>query len=127
MKKVFARALTAACAAILCFSTTLTPVYASVLTEEEAADYRRKLLEYQQGAMRTLAFACREHLPESSLTPSHPSAHATFLGIAAISDPVRSDVPLAVDECQRAGIDIKIVTGDTTATAIAIARQIGIR
>ena len=58
---------------------------------------------------------------------SHPSAHATFLGIAAISDPVRSDVPLAVDECQRAGIDIKIVTGDTTATAIAIARQIGIR
>ncbi len=97
------------------------------MTEEEAADYRRKLLEYQQGAMRTLAFACREHLPESSLTPSHPSDHATFLGIAAISDPVRSDVPLAVDECQRAGIDIKIVTGDTTATAIAIARQIGIR
>ena len=96
------------------------------MTEEEAADYRRKLLEYQQGAMRTLAFACREHLPESSLTPFHPSAHATFLGIAAISDPVRSDVPLAVDECQRAGIDIKIVTGDTTATAIAIARQIGI-
>ncbi len=97
------------------------------MTEEEAADYRRKLLEYQQGAMRTLAFACREHLPESSLNPSHLSAHATFLGIAAISDPVRSDVPLAVDECQRAGIDIKIVTGDTTATAIAIARQIGIR
>ena len=96
------------------------------MTEEEAADYRRKLLEYQQGAMRTLAFACREYLPESSLTPSHPSAHVTFLGIAAISDPVRSDVPLAVDECQRAGIDIKIVTGDTTATAIAIARQIGI-
>lgn len=96
------------------------------MTEEEAADYRRKLLEYQQGAMRTLAFACREHLPESSLTPSHPSPLTTFLGIAAISDPVRSDVPLAVDECQRAGIDIKIVTGDTTATAIAIARQIGI-
>ena len=96
------------------------------MTEEEAADYRRKLLEYQQGAMRTLAFACREHLPESSLTPSHPSPLTTFLGIAAISDPVRSDVPPAVDECQRAGIDIKIVTGDTTATAIAIARQIGI-
>lgn len=90
------------------------------MTEEEAADYRRKLLEYQQGAMRTLAFAC------TPLT-SHPSPLTTFLGIAAISDPVRSDVPLAVDECQRAGIDIKIVTGDTTATAIAIARQIGIR
>ena len=90
------------------------------MTEEEAADYRRKLLEYQQGAMRTLAFAC------TPLT-SPPSPLTTFLGIAAISDPVRSDVPLAVDECQRAGIDIKIVTGDTTATAIAIARQIGIR
>lgn len=90
------------------------------MTEDEAADYRRKLLEYQQGAMRTLAFAC------TPLT-SHPSPITTFLGIAAISDPVRSDVPPAVDECQRAGIDIKIVTGDTTATAIAIARQIGIR
>ena len=50
----------------------------------------------------------------------------TFLGIAAISDPIRPDVPAAVGKCQSAGIDIKIVTGDTPGTATEIARQIGL-
>ena len=49
-----------------------------------------------------------------------------FLGIVAISDPVRSDVPAAIEECIRAGIRINIVTGDTPATAKEIARQIGL-
>ena len=49
----------------------------------------------------------------------------TFQAVTAISDPVRKDVPKAVGECQKAGIKIKIVTGDTTATAKEIARQIG--
>ena len=49
-----------------------------------------------------------------------------FLGIAAISDPVRPDVPAAVAKCLNAGIDVKIVTGDTPATAREIGRQIGI-
>ena len=50
----------------------------------------------------------------------------TFQGIVAISDPVRPDVPEAVTECMKAGIDVKIVTGDTSRTAKEIGRQIGL-
>jgi Ca2+-transporting ATPase len=50
----------------------------------------------------------------------------TLQAIGAISDPVREDVPGAVNQCRKAGIDIKIVTGDTSATALEIAKQIGI-
>ena len=49
-----------------------------------------------------------------------------FQGIVAISDPVRDDVPAAVAECMKAGIDVKIVTGDTSRTAKEIGRQIGL-
>ena len=50
----------------------------------------------------------------------------TFLGFFAINDPVRPDVPAAVQKCRSAGIDVKIVTGDTPGTATEIARQIGL-
>lgn len=73
------------------------------------------LVHYQQQAMRTLAFAYA--------TGDEPF---TLQGVVAISDPVRPDVPPAVAECQRAGIQVKVVTGDTSATAIEIARQIGV-
>lgn len=73
------------------------------------------LAHYQQQAMRTLAFAYA--------TSDEPF---TLQGVVAISDPVRPDVPPAVAECQRAGIQVKVVTGDTSATAIEIARQIGV-
>ncbi len=73
------------------------------------------LAHYQQQAMRTLAFAYA--------TGDEPF---TLQDVVAISDPVRPDVPPAVAECQRAGIQVKVVTGDTSATAIEIARQIGV-
>lgn len=73
------------------------------------------LAHYQQQAMRTLAFAYA--------TGDEPF---TLQGVVAISDPVRPDVPPAVADCQRAGIQVKVVTGDTSATAIEIARQIGL-
>jgi Ca2+-transporting ATPase len=80
--------------------------------------------------MRTLGFAYKVLDANDSDAPYENgflSIHdLTFLGICAISDPVRSDVPRAVGACQKAGIDIKIVTGDTPATAREIARQIGI-
>ena len=79
---------------------------------------KEKLLHYQQQAMRTLAFAYTEGDQQSS--PWHLQA------IVGISDPVRQDVPEAVAQCRKAGIEVKIVTGDTSATAIEIARQIGI-
>ena len=78
------------------------------------ADMRQQmeaqLREWQQHAMRTLAIA----------------QDKTLLAIVAISDPLRKEVPEAIGQCRQAGIDVKIVTGDTSATAQEIARQIGI-
>ena len=87
-----------------------------------------QLLDYQNMAMRTLGFAYQ------ILQPGDPSiadgrvvaSNLTFLGITAISDPVRSDVPQAVAEVLEAGINVKIVTGDTPGTAKEIGRQIGL-
>ncbi|MDE6515482.1 MAG: calcium-translocating P-type ATPase, PMCA-type [Bacteroidales bacterium] len=90
------------------------------------------LLAYQSKAMRTLGFAYMEvdatdeavsFFAEGRLKAGLP---LQFLGFVAISDPVRADVPEAIGECLAAGIDIKIVTGDTTATATEIGRQIGL-
>ena len=83
------------------------------------------LLDYQHRAMRTLAFA----YGEGDLTDALAAGKAENLklqGVCAISDPVREEVPAAVEECRTAGIRVKIVTGDTTATALEIGRQIGI-
>ena len=87
-----------------------------------------KLLEYQSKGMRTLGFAISESplSPSGSLPTGEGGGRGRFLGIVAISDPVRSDVPAAIEECIRAGIRINIVTGDTPATAKEIARQIGL-
>ena len=103
------------------------------------AEIETKLLEYQSKGMRTLGFAISESpLSPSGSLPTEGSpmlstseyvksgGRGRFLGIVAISDPVRSDVPAAIEECIRAGIRINIVTGDTPATAKEIARQIGL-
>lgn len=76
--------------------------------ERHEAD--RLLLEYQQRAMRTLAF----------------TVDGRMQALAAIADPVRPDVPQAVNQCRKAGIEVKIVTGDTAATAVEIGREIGV-
>lgn len=89
------------------------------LSEADRERVTARLKAYQGKAMRTLAFACK---PCDSMDISH----LTLQGIAAISDPIRPDVPDAVGECHKAGIQVKIVTGDTSATAVEIARQIGI-
>ena len=89
------------------------------LAEPQLSHMREVLLGYQRQAMRTLAFAWRDG-------DFSEEGGYTFQGIAAISDPVREDVPSAVSTCRGAGIKIKVVTGDTSATAIEIARQIGI-
>lgn len=89
------------------------------LAETQQSHLREVLLGYQRQAMRTLAFAWRDG-------DFSEEGGYTFQGIAAISDPVREDVPSAVSTCRDAGIKIKVVTGDTSATAVEIARQIGI-
>lgn len=88
----------------------------------------KQLLEYQNRAMRTLGFAF-DILDENEVAIADgkvAAEHLHFIGIAAIADPVRADVPAAVKECIDAGISIKIVTGDTPATAREIGRQIGL-
>ena len=86
------------------------------------------LLGYQNRAMRTLGFAWARLEPGSNpLAGGRPSAPGiTFLGVTAISDPVRPEVPAAVREVLDAGIGVKIVTGDTPATAREIGRRIGL-
>lgn len=92
------------------------------------AEIDARLLEYQNQAMRTLGFAWQEIMPgDKTIEDGRVVAgNLTFLGIVAISDPVRADVPMAVREVIDAGIKVKIVTGDTPGTAKEIGRQIGL-
>ena len=98
------------------------------LEESRVKQYNEQLLAYQNQAMRTLGVAYKV-IPENSTTDCAElvkEGGLTFMGIFAISDPIRPDVPDAVKKCQSAGIRVKIVTGDTPGTATEIARQIGL-
>lgn len=97
-----------------------------------AEQINKELADYQSKAMRTLAFAYAE-LPDGQnaeevlkrlTVDSNPGL--TFVGIVAISDPVRTDVPAAIQDCRNAGVKVKIITGDTGATAREIGRQVGL-
>ncbi|MBO4806248.1 MAG: cation-translocating P-type ATPase [Paludibacteraceae bacterium] len=92
------------------------------------ADIDAILLGYQNQAMRTLGFAYQilEDGDKTIVENKVVAENLTFLGICAIADPVRVDVPDAVGECLTAGINVKIVTGDTPGTAREIGRQIGL-
>ena len=87
------------------------------MTDEERQQAEAQLAEWQQHAMRTLAIAAGSRFMVNGLR---------LLAIVAISDPLRKEVPSAIRQCGQAGIDVKIVTGDTTATALEIAQQCGI-
>lgn len=92
------------------------------------ADIDRQLTDYQNRAMRTLGFAYQV-LNDSDMAIADGKVVAdnlTFMGIVAIADPVRKDVPATVQKCMAAGINVKIVTGDTPGTAKEIGRQIGL-
>ena len=98
----------------------------------DSVEYRStveaQLLGYQNMAMRTLGFAFRlveDNEPDDCVALVSEN-NLNVLGVVAISDPIRPDVPAAVAKCQSAGIGIKIVTGDTPGTATEIARQIGL-
>jgi Ca2+-transporting ATPase len=83
------------------------------------------LTGWQNQAMRTLAFAMLS-TTASTCEEAVKGGELQLMALAAISDPVRDDVPAAVTRCMKAGIEVKIVTGDTSATAREIARQIGL-
>ena len=98
--------------------------------EEMCEAIEAKLLEYQGMAMRTLGFAYKVLEDDADTTPyvngKLQVTDLVFMGFVAISDPVRDDVPEAVRCCLKAGVDVKIVTGDTPGTAREIGRLIGI-
>lgn len=92
------------------------------------ADIDKQLTDYQNRAMRTLGFAY-QILNDSDTAIADGivvAKNLIFMGIVAIADPVRNDVPAAVQKCMAAGITVKIVTGDTPGTAKEIGRQIGL-
>jgi Ca2+-transporting ATPase len=94
----------------------------------EKLELENQLVDYQNKAMRTLAFAYQivEDDKDCIKEGKVQNSELIFLGIVAISDPVRLEVPDAVTNCLKAGIDVKIVTGDTSGTAKEIGRQIGL-
>ncbi|MDY5370264.1 MAG: calcium-translocating P-type ATPase, PMCA-type [Prevotella sp.] len=97
-------------------------------TSVSKEDVDKQLTEYQNRAMRTLGFAYQVLNDGEKAIDGNKivTDKLCFIGIAAIADPVRLDVPSAVKECVDAGISVKIVTGDTSGTAKEIARQIGL-
>ncbi|MBR6178779.1 MAG: cation-translocating P-type ATPase, partial [Bacteroidales bacterium] len=100
----------------------------SDLTESKKDDYLQKLSEFQSRAFRTLALAYKE-LDDNDTAFENGKLNIQnlhFAGIFAISDPIRVDVADAIKSCTSAGIQVKIVTGDTSLTAKEIGRQIGL-
>ena len=97
------------------------------LSDISQADFEAKLLQYQNQAMRTIGFAYKVIDDPNTVISENGKLvinGLNFIGITAISDPVRPDVPASIEECLHAGIQVKIVTGDTPGTAREIARQI---
>lgn len=86
------------------------------LDDKEKQKAQEELADFQRKAMRTLAFAYQKEEDDKM----------TLQAIVAITDPLRKEVPAAVQECRKAGIEVKMVTGDTAATAFEIGKQIGI-
>lgn len=100
----------------------------SDISEADKEAYGTDLLNYQNKAMRTLGLAYAE-VKEGKKVIENGKLNVnglTFVGVFAISDPIRKEVPAAIKECLNAGVQVKIVTGDTSGTAKEIGRQIGL-
>lgn len=100
----------------------------SRMSDDLKQTYSRLLHDYQQKAMRSLALAYKEVDEDEKVFAEGRllTNDFCFVGIFAISDPIRPEVPAAIAECVNAGIQVKIVTGDTSGTAKEIGRQIGL-
>lgn len=110
---------------LICVKGAPEIVRAMCMPDGKDAQVNEQLLLFQGRAMRTLAVAYAETTAERC-EDALRNPQLLFVAVAAIADPVRDDVPAAVARCMKAGIDIKIVTGDTPATAREIARRIGL-
>ncbi len=97
-------------------------------SESEKESIKKQLLEYQSKAMRTLGFAYKTLMNDEDVffEGALKINDLNYIGIVGIADPIREDVPGAIRECIDAGINVKIVTGDTLETAKEIGRQVGL-
>lgn len=97
------------------------------LSNDARSLYEERLLDYQSRAMRTIGFAYAPLGGEAPFVDNKLAVDTlTFIGVVGISDPIRPEVPAAIQSCTDAGIQVKIVTGDTYGTAKEIGRQIGL-
>ncbi len=98
------------------------------VSPEEKKRYETILADYQSHANRTLAFAYKEIGDNDNVITDGKLnvKDLTLMGVAGIEDPVRADVPAAIEDCSKAGIQVKIVTGDAPGTAKEIGRQLGL-
>ncbi|MDE7344550.1 MAG: HAD-IC family P-type ATPase, partial [Alistipes sp.] len=110
---------------LLCVKGAPEIVRALCRNDGRSAEVAQQLAEFQSRAMRTLAVAWAE-TDAATCEEAVARGGLNFSAVAAIADPVRDEVPAAVQRCLSAGIAVKIVTGDTSATACQIARQIGL-
>ena len=96
------------------------------LDDETRLDLEDHMRGYQRRGMRTLAFSYKPVSNQNELTVEELAEDMVWLGYVAIADPIRPEVPTAIQACREAGIAVKIVTGDNSETAKEIARQIGL-
>jgi len=112
---------------ILSLCTSIMTPKGIVPLARHEEEIRQELKDYQRRGMRTLGFAYHSHLPYSEGSKVEDLAtNLTWIGFAAIADPIRPEVPPAIRVCRKAGIKVKMVTGDNPDTACEIARQIGL-
>ncbi len=96
--------------------------------DRDNREYNDRLSSYQSKALRTLGLAYAEIGDDDVIVDGKliNTSKMRMLGVVAISDPIREEVPAAIKECLEAGIKVKIVTGDTVGTAKEIGRQVGL-
>jgi len=107
-------------------STIQTPEGSRPLTDADRTTSEATLKSYQARGMRTLAFASKPLGADSEKSLEDLATGLTWIGFVGIADPIRPEVPEAIKACRRAGVAVKIVTGDNPETAQEIARQIGL-
>lgn len=111
---------------VLAQSTHILTANGLVPTETRKAEIEESLLSYQRRGMRTLGFAYKVVADIEDVEIESLAHDMIWLGFVAIADPIRPEVPAAIQACRDAGIKVKIVTGDTPATSQEIGRQIGL-
>jgi P-type Ca2+ transporter type 2C len=96
------------------------------LSNDDIAKYSKAVAHMASEGLRILGVA-RNNIIPSELPEIQHDFDFDFVGLIALSDPIRENVPMAVKECYNAGIRVIMITGDYPVTAMNIAREIGLK